>query len=45
MSAAAAPAGLNHDAGKRREQVANSEALEELLIDAGIDIDTTLAIL
>ena len=45
MSAAAAPAGVNHDAGRRREQAANSEALEELLIDAGIDIDTTLAIL
>ncbi|HEY9094082.1 MAG TPA: signal recognition particle-docking protein FtsY [Candidatus Cryosericum sp.] len=45
VPAAAGPAGAQRDAGKRREQVANSDALEELLIDAGIDVETTLAIL
>lgn len=43
--ASAGPAGAQRDAGKRREQSANSDALEELLIDAGIDVETTLAIL
>ena len=42
---AAGSAGGRRDTGVPREQAANSDALEELLVDAGIDIETTLAIL
>jgi fused signal recognition particle receptor len=41
----ATPETVRQQAGSARREAADFEALEELLIDAGIDVDTTMAIL
>jgi fused signal recognition particle receptor len=41
----AIPQTVRQQAGSARREAADFEALEELLIDAGIDVDTTMAIL
>ena len=41
----ATPQTVRQQAGSARREAADFEALEELLIDAGIDVDTTMAIL
>jgi len=41
----AAPQTVRQQAGSARREAADFDALEELLIDAGIDVDTTMAIL